>query len=85
MFVNNLVSEWTHFAVVADGTNIKVYKNGVLQGSIAHPNWPSVDSFLVIGKNGDGAYINGALDEFLLYDGVLWAGDFTPPTAAFTY
>ena len=78
------IAEWTHFAVVADGTNIKAYKNGVLQGSgIAHPNWPSVDSFLSIGKS-DSICINGALDEFLLYDGVLWVGDFTPPTAPFT-
>jgi len=80
MSVNNSAPEWTHFAVVADGTNIKAYKNGVLQGSgIAHPNWPSVDSFLSVGKS-DGTSINAALDEFLLYDGVLWTGDFTPPT-----
>jgi len=85
MSVNTSSSDWTHFAVVADGTNIKAYKNGVLQGSgIAHPNWPSVDSFLVIGKTGDGGYTNGALDEFLLYDGVLWESNFTPPTAPFT-
>jgi len=85
MSVNTTSSDWTHFAVVADGTNIKAYKNGVLQGSgIAHPNWPSVDSFLVIGRNGDGAYTNCALDEFLLYDGVLWESNFTPPTAPFT-
>jgi len=85
MSVNTSFSDWTHFAVVADGTNIKAYKNGVLQGSgIAHPNWPSVDSFLVIGKTGDGGYTNGALDEFLLYDGVLWESNFTPPTAPFT-
>ncbi len=84
MSVNTASSEWTHFAVVADGTNIKAYKNGVLQGSgIAHPNWPSVDSFLSIGKS-DSISINGALDEFLLYDGVLWESNFTPPTAPFT-
>jgi hypothetical protein len=85
MSVNSSTADWTHFAVVADGTNIKVYKNGVLQGSgIAHPNWPSVDSFLVIG-NSESASISAALDEFLLYDGVLWESNFTPPTAPFTY
>ena len=83
--INSATLEWTHFAVVADGTNIKVYKNGVLQGSgITHPNWPSVDSFLVIGKN-ESISINAALDEFLLYDDVLWTSNFTPPTAPFTY
>jgi len=25
------------------------------------------------------------MDEFLLYDGVLWTADFTPPDAPFSY
>jgi len=86
MSVNSSADDWTHFAVVADGTNIKVYKNGVLQGSgIAHPNWPSVNSFLQFGKDGFTGYSSGGMDEFLLYDGVLWTSNFTPPTAPFTY
>lgn len=78
------LTNWTHIALVADGTRIKGYKNGIAQFDIAHPNWPSVDSFLVIGK-GDNISIDGALDEFLLYDGVLWESNFTPPTAPFTF
>ena len=78
-------SNWVHIAVVADGNRIKGYLNGVQQFNIAHPSWPSKNSFLQFGENGDGAYSNGTLDEVLLYSGVLWTSDFTPPTAPFTY
>ena len=78
-------NNWTHVALVADGSRIKGYKQGVEQFDIAHPNWPSVNSFLQFGKNGDNNFSNGLLDDFLLYDGVLWTADFTPPTAPFTY
>lgn len=79
------VTNWTHIALVADGTRIKGYINGIAQFDIAHPNWPSVNSFLQFGKNGDGDFSNGSLDDFLLYDDVLWTSNFTPPTAPFTY
>lgn len=79
------LTNWTHIALVADGTRIKGYKNGIAQFDIAHPNWPSLNSLLQFGKNGDGNFSNGSLDDFLLYDGVLWTADFTPPTAPFTY
>ena len=79
-------SNWGHIAVVADGNRIKGYLNGVQQFDIAHPNWPSMMSFLQFGKNGDGQYNgNGTLDEVLLYSEALWTADFTPPTAPFTY
>ena len=56
------------------------------QFDIAHPNWPSMMSFLQFGKNGDGQYNgNGTLDEVLLYSEALWTADFTPPDAPFTY
>ena len=83
-FPNNLTN-WTHIAVVADGNRIKGYLNGVQQFNIAHPNWPSMMSFLKFSKNGEGYYSNGTLDEVLLYSEALWTSDFTPPTAPFTY
>ena len=79
------LSNWVHIAVVADGSWIKGYLNGVQQFNIPHPNWPSGMSFLQFGKNGDGQYSNGTLDEVLLYSEALWTADFTPPTAPFTY
>ena len=76
---------WVHIAVVADGHRIKGYLNGVQQFNIPHPSWPSKNSFLQFGENGDGQYSNGTLDEVLLYSDALWTADFTPPTAPFTY
>ena len=87
-FVSGIISEnanWNHFAMVADGTNIKFYRDGVIVGSVAHPNWPSMMSFLQFGKDGDGNFSDNRIDEVLLYDGVLWTADFTPPTGPFTY
>ena len=78
-------SNWVHIAVVADGHRIKGYLNGVQQFNIAHPSWPSKNSFLQFGENGDWQYSNGTLDEVLLYSDALWTADFTPPDAPFTY
>ena len=99
LFGNDALSGWTyvasganggpiayqHYAVVGDGTRIKGYRDGIAQFDIAHPNWPSVNSFLQFGKDGFTGYSSGGMDEFLLYDGVLWTSNFTPPTAPFTY
>ena len=76
---------YQHCAVVGDGTNIKLYRDGSLIATTPHPNWVSASRFIQLGKNGDSMYSDGGMDEFLLYDGVLWASDFTPPTAPFTY
>ena len=79
------MSNWVHIAVVADGSWIKGYLNGVQQFNIPHPNWPSENSLLQFGKNGSGYYSDGTLDEVLLYSEALWTSNFTPPTAPFTY
>lgn len=75
---------YQHCAVVGDGTNIKVYRDGSLIATTPHPNWASASWFIQLGKNGDSQYSYGGMDEFLLYDGVLWTADFTPPTAPFS-
>ena len=76
---------WIHIAIVADGSRIKGYLNGVQQFSIPHPNWPSENSLLEFGPVGFGVYNSGTLDEVLLYSEALWTSNFTPPTAPFTY
>ena len=77
-------SNWIHIAVVADGSWIKGYLNGVQQFNIPHPNWPSENSLLEFGPSGPYSN-NGTLDEVLLYSEALWTADFTPPTTPFTY
>lgn len=75
---------YQHCAVVGDGTNIKVYRDGSLIATTPHPNWASASWFIQLGKE-EGSYSNGGMDEFLLYDGVLWTSNFTPPDAPFSY
>ena len=75
---------WMHYAVVCDGTNIKAYINGVLTGStFTHPSWPSTNNFLNIGFDPDG-YSNTYINDVRVSDGVVYSGNFTPPTAALT-
>ena len=95
---NAALSDWTfvlavmnisspayqHGAVVGDGTNIKVYRDGSLIATTPHPNWASSSWLIQLGKE-VGSYSNGGIDEFLLYDDVLWTADFTPPDAPFSY
>ena len=75
---------YRHGAVVGDGTNIKVYRDGSLIATTPHPNWPSGSWLIQLGKTGGAFSSNGGMDEFLLYDGVLWTADFTPPTLPFS-
>ena len=77
---------YKHCAVVGDGSTIDVYRDweGSLIASTPHPNWPSALRPIQLG----GGYpfsSNGEMDEFLLYDDVLWTSNFTPPTGPFTY
>ena len=76
---------YKHCAVVGDGTNIKVYRDGSLIATTPHPNWASASRFIQLGKDSDSSYSNGSIDEFLLYDDVIWTTNFTPPDAPFSY
>jgi len=74
---------WIHYALVGDGTNIKVYINGVLTGSTyTHPSWPSTNNFLNIGfdaDTGSNAYIN----DLRISDIAVYTANFTPPASPF--
>lgn len=77
-------TNWTHMAVTWDGTNLKVYQNGVditglltkntdNAGSMANTNRP-----VYLGAEWNGALassLNGIIDETALYSGVLSADD----------
>ena len=83
--MNSTPTAYQHCAVVGDGTNIKVYRDGSLVATTPHPSWASASWFIQLGKNGDSQYSNGGMDEFLLYDDVIWTTNFTPPDAPFSY
>lgn len=76
---------YKHCAVVGDGTNIKVYRDGSLIATTPHPNWASASWLIQLGKGLSTFSSNGGMDEFLLYDGALWTANFTPPDAPFSY
>jgi len=74
---------WTHYALVGDGTNIKVYTNGVLTGSTyTHPSWPSTNNFLNIGFDADGGS-NAYINDLRISDIAVYTANFTPPTSPF--
>ena len=73
---------WTHYALVGDGTNIKVYKNGVLQNTVAHQSWASANNFLNIGYDTDSSS-NAYINDLRISDGAVYTANFTPPTSPF--
>lgn len=72
-----------NIVVVGDGTNIKAYVNGVLMGTALHPSWPSAMYPLFFGSLFKSNISNLTVDEFVLYDSVLYTSDFTPQTVPF--
>jgi len=82
---------WYHFAVVRDGTSLKLYLNGSQDGSATVSaslafNWNAGSGFAVGGGNWDGAsgYFAGYIDELRVTKGVArYTSNFTPPAAAF--
>jgi hypothetical protein len=86
--------QWTHVAVVRNGTNGYVYINGVLGGSISNlnSNGPSSRNLLIGRWDYDRAdepevtshmYFNGYLDDVRYTNGLArYTTTFTPPTAA---
>ena len=75
---------YKHCAVVGDGTNIKVYRDGSLVATTPHPSWESASWPIQLGKGASVFSSDGEMDEFLLYDDVLWTSNFTPPTTPFS-
>jgi hypothetical protein len=81
---------WYHFALVRNGTSVKMYRNGIEVASAtvssgATFNW-GYNGTLVGGGNWDGAqgYFNGYIDDLRITKGVArYTSNFTPPTQAF--
>lgn len=71
---------WNHFAVVCDGTNIKVFVNGQNNGTTAsHPNWVSSNRKVWVGIGG-GKPAAGYYKGVRLTHQALYSSNFTPPT-----
>jgi hypothetical protein len=78
---------WNHIAVVRNSGTLRLYINGVLEGSVAASmSINGVGSLLYIGNTGDAianANINGYIEDFRITKGIArYTGSFTPPTTA---
>ena len=84
--VSLINNAWNHIRVVADGLTIKVYVNGVNNNSspLAQPNWSNTARHLYIGRGGDGSF-DGYIKGVRFRNEVMNTGNFTPPTAPFSY
>ena len=79
---------WYHVAVVRETENgiIKQYVNGVNEGSLNTTGSVDNTGYLTIGSwfTGSNA-ITGYIDEFRIRKEAVYTGNFTPPTAPFTF
>ena len=81
-----------HYALVRDGTNVRIYENGTLMtgGSWAHGDQAQLTptTNFRIGSfygNGDSGFPDVTMSEFIIDDTALWTSNFTPPDAPLTY
>lgn len=83
--------QWYHVALTSDGTDIRLFLDGVSQGSIGYSTTYALafnnSNRLVIGgdywASGSNQYLNGYLDDIRLTFGYArYTADFTAPTAA---
>ncbi len=72
--------QWHHVAGVFDGSQMRVYYNGVLDGSLSTTNGPAAGtSALNIGKSTyAGYYFGGLIDEVRISGAALYSANFSP-------
>lgn len=82
---------WYHLALVRNGTNIYIFKDGVSLSltattAISTNSMPDVSAVLTIGldQQNSGRDINGHIDELRVSKGIArWTANFTPPIEAY--
>lgn len=77
------LNTWYHVAVVRDGDIFKIYRDGILKGSVTASDYlPDLPADLWMGRYADwGRYFEGWLDEIRVSKGIArWTANFTPPT-----
>jgi len=75
------LNQWYHFTFIGDGTNIKLYIDGIQKGGTdSQVNF--TPGSLEIGRRDSAAvFLDGYIDEFRVSKGIArWTENFTPPT-----
>jgi hypothetical protein len=81
------LNQWSHMAAVRDGTNLRIYKNGIMVATTTiNSSYNYSGTVGVIGffddTDNNFRYFNGYLDELRVTKGVArYIANFTPPTA----
>ncbi|MFA5870722.1 MAG: LamG-like jellyroll fold domain-containing protein [Candidatus Paceibacterota bacterium] len=71
-FLNTLKDEWVHIVGTWDGSQIKIYENGVLKGTTTQSfSLPVTTTSLFIGKDQNSQYFDGKIDEVRIYNRAL--------------
>jgi len=78
-------NNWHHCALVCDGTDMKMYIDGVKDGEELSyaPSWTPTGMY--IGSAGGSEYYTGYIDELRISKGISrWTSNFTTPTEPYT-
>ena len=73
---------WQHHAIVKNGTTLRAYVNGVVQGSLSNVTHTFNFSSLYIAPGLESG--NGYYDEVKVSNSAVYTANFTPPSAPFT-
>ena len=69
------IGAWSHIAGTYDGSNIKIYINGVLEGTRPYEGYEPEDGSFTLGLDGSAYPYNGSIAEVRFWDTVKSAED----------
>ena len=80
------LNSWSHVAYVYDGSNVKIYVNGILDGTHSiTTSWSSSYGPYIGGNAAYGEWFAGYITNLRLVKGTaVYSGNFTPPTGPLT-
>ncbi|MCB0598887.1 MAG: LamG domain-containing protein, partial [Phaeodactylibacter sp.] len=61
------LNTWTHIAATYDGSQMRIYVNGVLSNSIARTGSFTANGTFMLASSYTGRFLNGRLDEFRIW------------------
>jgi hypothetical protein len=77
-------NQWIHFAIVRNGSNWTMYRDGVSVATATYSGVTSTTNFFYIGTSGDGYYFQGYIDDLRVTKGIArYTSNFTPSTTQF--